>query len=69
VTVRLDGGLIHNKPVRPGREATRAAVAVEVVDDRNHRVVGRLVREVVELRADGTAKPPAPPVNLATHAA
>ena len=61
--------MVHHGPVRPGREATGAAVAVEVVDDRDERVVGRLVREVVELGPGGAAEPPTPPANLATRGA
>jgi hypothetical protein len=67
MTARLDRGVVHHEPVRPGREAARAAVAVEVVDDRNERVAGGLMREVVELRPGGAAEPRTPQVNLATR--
>ena len=51
VPTELHRHLEHGKAVGPGREAARAPKAVELAGHGNHRVVGGLPTEVVELGA------------------
>lgn len=50
-TAKPDRGLEQGEPVRPGGESALAAIAVELAEDRQQGVVGRLVGKIVEVAA------------------
>src|SRR5689334_17359742 len=67
-TAGLDPGLERDELVRPGREAAGAAEAVELRQDRDERIVGGLVRKIVQLRVWKVAECGSPPVQLEPRA-
>ena len=66
---RLHAGLEQHELVRPGREAARAAEGVELGQDRDERVVGRLHGEVVALALRHVPEGSAAAVQLEARAA
>ena len=60
----LAGDLEDHELVGPGREAAEALEVVELGQDAHHRVVGALLRDVVELGAGERAELPAAAVQL-----
>jgi hypothetical protein len=60
----VHGGLEHDELERPGREAARSAVGVQLAQDGDERVVCRVHGEIVEVAKAAAGDPAPPPAEL-----